>query len=470
MSGTRQSTHLRQSGFAPLPSSFRDPAGYVYREDGVLLRHVTPVGAPDYDAFIASGLYDSLAKRGWITPHEEVTPTHGAHRTLRPEVVPYVSYPYEWTFSQLRAAALLTLDIQLHALRHDLTLKDASAYNVQFVGRRPVFIDTLSFARYENGTPWVAYRQFCQHFLGPLALMAHRDARLGQLAARHLDGLPLDLVTALLPRRTLLKYGLFAHLHLHARSQARHHDVARQKATVAQPKIPRGRLVALLHSLRSAVTGCVLPSRRTEWSHYYEDTNYSSEALAAKEARVRDLVRQVGPGIVHDVGGNTGRFSRVIASDGRYVVSHDIDIFAVERNVLETAQARQNNVLPLVLDLANPSPAIGLALTERPSALERMQGSTIVALALIHHLAIGQNIPLPRLADLFRTIARDLVIEFVPREDSQVRRMLATREDIFGDYRIETFEAAFGEHFQIVHKEPVPGTARTLFLMRTRYA
>ena len=451
-------------------SSFRDPSGFVYREGGTLLRAVHVSYASHYDLLETSGLYRSLIEKGWLVPHEEVSHElrPDLYRLLRPQLVPYVSYPYEWCFSELKAAALLTLDIQIQSLAHGMVLKDASAYNVQFVGTRPVFIDTLSFERYVDGVPWVAYRQFCQHFLGPLALMAYRDLRLRELLARFVDGLPLDLVVGLLPRRSKLRYGLLAHLHLHARSQHWNRE-SRPQAVGRVPHLPKGRLLALMHSLRGAVEGCRLPNHRSEWSHYYDDTNYSPEAMAAKERLVRRLVDETAArtDVVHDIGANTGRFSRILAAPERTVVSHDMDDLAVERNFAESRRAG-SNVLPLVLNLTNPTPAIGWALEERNSALERITGGTVVALALIHHLAIANNVPLSRVAALFGRIARSLIIEFVPKEDSQVQRLLASRPDIFPDYTPECFEDVFSRQFEIVERQAVPGTVRTLYAMRRR--
>jgi ribosomal protein L11 methylase PrmA len=453
-----------------LGSSFRDPSGFVYVADGALFRQVQQRYGAHYELLMRSGLYQALVERGWLVAHEEVDRPAAvdAYRTLRPAIVPYVSYPYEWCFSQLKDAALLTLDIQILSLSFGMILKDASAYNVQFVGSRPVFIDTLSFEKYEEGAPWIAYRQFCEHFLAPLALSAYRDARLQQLLSRFLDGVPLDLASELLPARTYARYGLLAHVHLHARSQRRHRDDASLAAPLRIPRIPKGRLLALMESLRAAVSGCGLPDRRTEWSNYYDETNYTSDAMSAKEALVQRLVGDTAAptGLTHDLGANTGRFSRLVAGPSRYVVSHDIDELAVERNY-RLNQGRRD-VLPLVLDLRNPSPAIGWGLEERSSALERMSGGTIIALALVHHLAISNNVPLPQLASLFSRLARTLIIEFVPKDDSQVQRLLATREDVFPDYTLAAFEAELSRFFDIIHRHEVPGTVRTLFAMRRR--
>ncbi|HEX2123873.1 MAG TPA: SAM-dependent methyltransferase [Thermoanaerobaculia bacterium] len=453
-------------------SSFRDPSGFMYVADGTLFRQVNDTYSAHYDLLMRSGLYEALVHNGWLVPHEEVAPppSSDAYRILKPQPVPYVSYPYEWCFSQLKDAALLTLDVQLASLAHGMVLKDASAYNVQFIGARPAFIDTLSFAAYDDGAPWIAYRQFCEHFLGPLALMAYRDARLGQLLGRFIDGVPLDLVAGLLPLRTRARYGLFAHVHLHARSQQRHRDDAAKAEPPRIPKLPKWRLIALMESLRAAVRGCRRPERRSEWSDYYEETNYSDSAMSAKEALVRRLVDETfgAAGVIHDIGANTGRFSRLIAGPDRYVVSHDVDELSVERNYRETRRLGSTAVLPLVLDLANPSPAIGWALEERSSALERMAGGAVLALALVHHLAISNNVPLRHLATLFGRLASALIVEFVPKEDSQVRRLLATRDDVFPDYTLEQFEAELSRVFEITHREPVPGTVRTLFAMKRR--
>lgn len=454
-----------------LGSSFRDPSGFVYVADGTLFRQVNKSYSAHYDLLMQSGLYESLVGSSWLIPHEQVGPVPPeAHRVLKPEVVPYVSYPYEWCFSQLKDAALLTLDVQVRSLSFGMVLKDASAYNVQFIGARPVFIDTLSFQAYEEGAPWVGYRQFCQHFLGPLALMAHRDLRLRNLTTGFIDGVPLDLVAHLLPWPTWLRYGLLAHIHLHAGSQRRHRDAGSSGAPVRVPTLSRTRLLALMESLRASIRSCHLPDRRTEWSHYYDETNYSQESMSAKEALVMRLVDETADSgdITHDIGANTGRFSRLVAGPLRYVVSHDIDELAVERNYLEARRLGRGDVLPLVTDLAQPSPAIGWALDERPSALERMARGTVIALALVHHLAISNNVPLGQLASLFSRLANTLIIEFVPKEDSQVRRLLATREDVFPEYTLTEFEAAFSRLFVITRREAVPGTVRTLFAMRRR--
>jgi ribosomal protein L11 methylase PrmA len=457
-----------------VPGSFRDPSGFLFTRDGVLYRQVGRRYREAWDLLASSGLYARLVDEGLLVEHREVSPelaaAPGAYRVIRPELVPFVSYPYEWCFSALKDAALATLRIQEEALAHGMVLKDASAYNVQFRNGRPLLIDTLSFEPYREGEPWVAYRQFCQHFLAPLALMALRDVRLGQLLRVHIDGVPLDLASALLPARTKLRFGLLTHLHLHARSQARHADAAADAKTPPAARVSRTGMRALVDSLRSAVSGLEWKPGGTEWGDYYDATNYSDAAADHKTALVSELLAAASPKTVWDLGGNTGRFSRLAVDGGAHVVSWDIDPAAVEKNYRELRREGPRALLPLVLDLTNPSAAIGWANEERMSVAQRGPVDLVMALALVHHLAISNNVPLERVADFLAPLAETLLIEFVPKEDSQVRRLLATREDIFDRYTPEGFEAAFATRYHRIEARPIRETSRVLYLFRRKPA
>ncbi len=387
-------------------------------------------------------------------------------RILRPERIPFVSYPYEWCFSQLKAAAETTLEIARRALRFGMCLKDASAYNIQFRGVHPILIDTLSFRRLVPGEPWVAYRQFCQHFLAPLAVMAHRDVRLSQLLRVHIDGIPLDLASELLPSRTRFSFGLLTHLHLHAKSQRRHESDA--APAPARRTMGKYGLEALLESLQSAVRGLEWQSGEGGWASYYEHTNYSDEARDEKARLVAGILSEVAPKMVWDLGANTGRYSRAAAAAGAYTIAFDYDAGAVERHYRQCVEREETRILPLVLDLSNPSGGIGWANRERASLLERGPADLTLALALIHHLAIGNNVPFDKIAEFLAEAGRTLVIEFVPKIDSQVQRMLATREDVFGDYTVEAFERAFGRFFKTISRVAIPESARTLYRMERR--
>ena len=453
----------------PVLGSFRDPGGFVFRRDGVLFRQVGHRHRSSYDLLLDSGLYSALTDSHLLIRHEEVDVEPAepdAYRILRPDPVRFVSYPYEWSFSELRDAALTTLRVQSIAMDHGMSLRDASAYNVQFHHGRPTLIDTLSFEAIPEGRPWIAYRQFCQFFLAPLALMSYRDVRLGRLLRDHVDGLPLDLAVRLLPRRARLRPPLLLHLFLHARSQRRH----QRDTSPAEDRAPRmssRALRGLLDSLRNAIEGLKTPTASAGWSTYDDETeHYGSEATGAKEAAVETFIEQVGPRVVWDLGANVGRFSRLASSRGIETVAFDLDPDCVEATYRRVRAEDDGHLLPLVLDLADPSPAIGWANEERMTLAQRGPADLCLALALIHHLAIGNNVPLPRIAGFLAEISRWAVVEFVPKDDEKVSLLLFNREDVFTDYTVDGFERAVAPWFEIEQRAPVTGTARVLYLLR----
>jgi hypothetical protein len=451
------------------PASFRDPAGFVYRRDGTLYRQIHESHAEEWLNFKTSGLHDRLVERRWLIRHEEAEAEHAyddrAWRVLRPELIPFISYPYEWTFSQLKDAALLTLSVQELALDAGMTLKDASAYNVQFTGGRPILIDALSFERAEEGTPWIAYRQFCQHFLAPLALMAERDVRCGLMLREWIDGIPLDLAVRLLPARTRLRFGLATHLHLHARSLKQHEGDGATSDSPA-PRMSRSRLEALLANLRSTVAGLNWEPKGTQWADYTATTSYTDAGAASKQQLVERFLRSIDGEWVWDLGANTGVFSRLATGLGRKVIAIDTDPAAAEQHYRTLKQGDGDEVMPLVMDLANPSPALGWANRERLSLVDRANADVLIALALVHHIAIGNNVPLPDVSSLLAKLGRQLIIEFVPKSDPRVASMLAARRDIFHDYSLEGLRAAFATHWQLLEEEPIHDSTRTLLLFR----
>jgi hypothetical protein len=451
-----------------LSSSFRDPSGFLFFQDGSIYRQINQSYKENYDHLMSSGLYESLVNAGLLIPHQEVgidyARTDNAYKIIKPELISFISYPYEWCFSQLKDAALTTLKIHKIALESDMVLKDGSAYNIQFIKGKPVLIDTLSFDKYREGETWVAYRQFCQHFLIPLALMSYKDIRLNQLLRIYIDGIPLDLGSLLLPFRTRLKFSILSHIHLQAKSQAHFADKA--EVNTSGRKMSRLAFRALAESLESAIKKLKWRPKGTEWGDYYDDTNYSSDAFQEKKQRITEFLDKIGPQVVWDLGANTGFFSRIASDLGIQTFSFDIDPACVEKNYLECGKKEETHILPLVIDLANPSPGIGWENQERMSFLERGPADTVLALALIHHLAISNNLPLDRIANFFSKVCRSLIIEFVPKNDSQVKRLLVVREDVFPDYTQESFERSFGNYFSIQSSVKIENTERTLYLMR----
>ena len=450
-----------------IPSSFRDPSGFLFHQDGSIYRQVNIIYKENYDYLIKSGLYKSLVNTDLLIPHKEVDIEYAssdeAYKIIKPEPIQFISYPYEWCFSQLKNAALTTLRIQIKALEFGMSLKDCSAYNIQFRKGKSIFIDSLSFEKYREDEPWVAYRQFCQHFLAPLALMSYRDIRLNQLLRVYIDGVPLDLASSLLPFHTRFKFSLLSHIHLHAKSQRYFAD---KIVNTSSRKMSRLSFTGLIDSLKTLVNKLNWQPQATEWANYYEDTNYSEDAFQHKKQLITEFLDKINPKTVWDLGANVGIFSRIASTRGIQTISFDIDPVAVEKNYLECVENRELNILPLLLDLTNPSPSIGWENQERMSILERGPVDTVFALALIHHLAISNNLPLYKIANFFGKICNSLIIEFIPKSDSQVQRLLSTREDIFTNYTQQAFENEFGKYFTIQNFVKIKNSERILYLMR----
>ncbi len=456
---------------SPLASSYRDPAGFVFELDGTVYRQINNVAQAEFELFNSSGLYDVLVTKKYLIPHIEVKNLKGikddAERfvIIKPEQIPFISYPYEWSFPQLRDAALLTLKIQKLALKHGMILKDASAYNVQFIGKKPVFIDTLSFAKYEQGQAWEGYRQFCEHFIIPLALAHFTTEQALTMLQTYLEGIPLSLAIGLLPRKARFKKGLLAHVYLHERSQRKHQGSGTEVASIPKRKVSAFALEGLMSSLEACVGAMRPPKVSTEWGKYYEFTNYNNTAFKDKSKLVEGFLGQLKskPKVVWDIGANNGEFSELAAKHGAYVVAWDIDAKAVANNY-QRDDKYSDMMLPLVQDVAIPSPAIGWELNERQSLINRGPADVVFALAVVHHLAIGRNVPLPKIAELMNKIGKNIIIEFIPKSDSKVKHLLASRKDIFPGYTLENFEAAMGSYFKQVAKKQISHSERWLYL------
>jgi hypothetical protein len=455
-------------------SSFRDPAGFVFEYDGGIYRQVNHDGAEDYEHFISSGLYQKLVSDGLIIPHKEISQVKkfGEHKKrykiIQPEVLPFVSYPYEWTFDQLKDAALLTLKVQKIAIEHGMILKDSSAYNVQFIGKRAVFIDTLSFWRHKEGEPWEGYKQFCEHFVAPLALCSYDSPDILPMLRVFLDGIPLELATKLLPARARLYVGVMSHIYLHNNSQKRYDKLdENKKPTVKTRRVSPMALNGLMASLENTIKKLKLSKRDTQWGEYYSFTNYTDHSFDDKKKVVKKLLTQVKPKTVWDLGANDGTFSKIAAELGAYTIAFDVDAKAVEINYKQKDKLN-NLMLPLVQDLSNPSPSLGWAHVERHSLEERGPADVTMALALIHHLAITNHSPFSQIASFFARISKNLIIEFVPKDDSKVELLLSSfSRNKFEGYTNENFEKAFSKHFKLIEKKSVKGSKRVIYLYKT---
>ena len=446
-------------------SSFRDPSGFLFFENEVLYRQINQEYKNEYEHLMDSGLYKRLVDSKLLIPHTEadmISPNkEKLYKIIKPEPIPFISYPYEWCFSQLKNAAITTLEIQKIAIDYNMTLKDASSYNIQFRQGKPILIDTLSFEKYQEGQTWKPYKQFCQHFLAPLALMSQKDIRLNQLFRIYIDGIPLDLADKLLPSKKLYMFSLLSHIHLHAKSQKHYEN---KDIKIKTRKMPRNSFVGIIESLHSGIKKLKWTPEKTEWGDYYNDTNYSQGSFEEKIQTVSKFLDKTKAKLVWDLGANTGIFSRIASKKDIETISFDIDPAAVEKNYLTCIQEADTKLLPLLLDLTNPSSSIGWNSVERNSFVERGPADVVIALALIHHLTISNNIPLFNLAEFFHGICNYLIIEFIPKTDSQVKRLLLTREDIFVDYNQQNFENEFKKFFSVYESKKLNNSERTLYL------
>lgn len=451
-----------------LKSSFRDPSGFMFSRNGVFYRQVNKSYKDNYDLLIKSGLHEALVNSGKLIFSEEVNVSaHDlslAYKILKPNQIPFISYPYEWCYSQLLDAAILTLEIQEMAIEYGMCLKDASAFNVQFYNGKPIFIDTLSFTLYQKGEPWIAYRQFCKHFLAPLALMRYRDVSLNRLLEIFIDGIPLNLASTYLPLHTFLNFSLITHIHIHARAE-RYFSNKKIISSKRKNSMSEIALRGLINNLKNSIKSLGKPQSIMEWTQYYQETNYSNQAFIAKKNYLKKIIHDINPKVVWDLGANTGVFSYIAAEKADLVVSFDVDPTCVEKNYQYCLKNRQTKVLPIVQDLTNPSSSVGWGSEERLSFSERGTADLVMALALIHHLVISNNIPILHIVSFFSLLCRYLVIEFIPKTDSQVKKLLMNREDIFLDYSREKFETAFSTKFVIRSITEIDDSERILYFM-----
>lgn len=451
------------------PSSFRDPSGFIFTNSNGLYRQINTKYKKNYDRIFSSGLYDNLVNEKLLIAHSEtdVQPVSDeCYKIIKPQLIPFISYPYEWSFSQLKDAALTTLKIQKIAINFGMSLKDCSAYNIQFNEGKPIFIDTLSFEEYEEGLPWVGYKQFCQHFLSPLALMSYKDIRLNQLFRIYIDGIPIDLASSLLPFHTLTNFSLLSHIHLQSKTQKHFEGKVVKKNNLT---LNKHGLLAIIDNLESRIKKLKLKKQDTEWGNYYDSTNYSEDAMENKRTIVKDYLLSINPQSVWDFGANTGYYSRIAGDLGIGTISFDIDPLAVEKNYINCKNNNEKFILPLLLDLTNPSAGIGWANEERKSIAERGPADALLALALIHHLAISNNLPFSLIAEYFSNLCVYLIIEFVPKGDSQVKRLLETRDDIFDVYTEKEFENEFNIFFELIDKRKITNSERSIFLFKKRH-
>lgn len=457
----------------PEPGSFRDPNSRVYYCDGRVLRGLNPAGVQDWRALTATGFFRRLVAEGKICATEPVEEDGGAQwaMVLRHERIPFVSYPYEWGFAMLRDAALLHLEVLLAALADRMTTKDGSAYNVQWRGAAPVFIDVGSFERLREGEPWAGYRQFCQTMLYPLMLRAHLGVDYRPWLRAQVDGIEAHQMTAMFRGLRRLRAGVLPHVHLHNAMQARFAGSA--AGTVREELKTAGYsselLIATVRRLQRLVRKLEWRPDPDEWTEYRTSCSYSVEDRDRKAAFVAAALDGAGCDLVLDLGANDGTYARLAARYARHVVAVEADEAVADEFYRALRAEPGGRILPLVMDLANPSPGNGWRGRERAAFADRARPDAVLALALVHHLAIGRSVPLPEVVDWLAALGGRLVVEFVDPADPMAQRLLANKPaGLFGDYRREVFERLLGERFTVARREELPSGTRTLYLAAAR--
>lgn len=450
-------------------SSFRDNSGFVFCEHGEIFRAITYSYKENYEHLIQSGLYDYLIKENLLISHTEVVREDkfkpNIYKIIKPKRIDFISYPYEWCFSQLKDAALTTLRIQKAALKHGMTLKDCNAYNIQFYRGKPILIDTLSFEIYNDNEPWTAYNQFCKNFLAPLALAAFCDVRLNLMLKNFIDGIPLDLAKKIIGKKSFLSSGVFIHIYLHSKFQIKYSDKS-ESISVNRKWMNKDSLLRLIGNLETTISKLRIKKDKTPWSDYYLDRYHSKIYFDEKKEIVKTYIEKVNPKRVCDFGANDGEFSKIASAWSDVVLAFDSDHNCIEECYNHVKENNIQNLIPLVVDLINPSPSIGWANSERMSLIERSNTDLVLALAIIHHLCISNNIPFGLLAEFFGKICDWLIIEFVPKIDPMVRKLLLHRKDIFESYNVDNFESEFLKYFSIIDYKKVSDTDRIIYLMK----
>lgn len=449
--------------------SFRDPRGRIHYVGDRVLRTVMPIAADDFDFVRSSGLIEQLQQEGKLIDERRVDAAtlggfaQSAEYVLEHPRLPFVSYPYEWSFRALQAAALLHVDVQQAALARNVALTDATAYNVQFIGPKPLFIDSLSFRRYTDGEYWAGHRQFFEQFVNPLVLRAYTGVAHNAWYRGSLEGISAEDLGRVLPWRSRLSWNVLTNVFMQARLQ-QSSSASEAASKASKGKLPKIGFEQMLHSMRKWIAS-LEPRTKTAsvWQDYAIDNSYADAEAQKKRQFVADFVQSVRPGLLFDVGCNTGDYSVVALENGAsLVVGFDFDHGALDFGYQRAVEGKLD-FLPLHLDAANPSPEQGWQQVERMGLQRRTQGDAVIGLALIHHLAIAKNLPLNDVLGWLTAMAPQGVLEFVPKPDPMVQRLLQLREDLFVDYDQSSFENYLRTHARIVRHETVSASGRTLY-------
>ncbi len=451
--------------------SFRDPDGRIYLHSERVFRGLSETALHSYRKVSESRFFRKFSESGALVKTWELAdndnPLPAQIRSdwagfLEHERIALISYPYEWSFSMLKAAAMLQLRLTEAAIKEGFSLKDATPYNVQFVGKKPVFIDIASLEELRDGEPWAGYRQFCEMFLFPLMLQSYKGIQFQPFLRSRIDGIDVQTAGRLFSFRDRFRKGVFGNVWLQAKLDRRYGGSSENvRSSLKSAGFNRELILVNIRKLKKLIASMQWEGDGSEWGDYTSFHNYSDDDHIRKEEFVAECVRDGHPGTVWDIGCNTGQFSRIAARHCKQVVATDIDHFAIER--LFRDPDTPANVLPLVQNVADPSPNWGWRNLERRDLQHRSQPGMVLCLALIHHVVITANIPLAEFIAWLAGVTDQLVIEYVSRKDDKVQTLLRNKEDKYWDYRQAYLEEQLEKHFRIHRRIELRKGLRTLY-------
>lgn len=455
----------------PNEISYRDRGARVVKKETGYYRYIFTQYKAEYNHLMHSGLYQELVEKQFLIPHQEVainSPDSSVYKLLYPTQIHTQSYPFEWSYAQWKKALLCCLKINQIALQYGMILKDASPYNFYQTAGKAILFDTSSFSFFQENDPWIGYKQFCESFFAPLALMHYQDSRWSTFTMAHFRGMPLNMVSKQLPLKSWFNISSLLHIHLHALFSEKRADA--RKAIKTQKGFTTEKLQLLMQTLFNTIASWKKSGSQTPaWANYYNNDIASEAYLADKEATVGEWLCKLKPASVIDLGANTGKFSLIAAGHAQEVIALEADEACVDVLDQLITEKQISNITTLVGDITTPSPGLGLFNKEIKSLFERVNSQLVLALALTHHLAITHYMSFPQIAELMNQLSSQyLIIEFIPIEDPKVIMLMEHWTGNKNDYQAAPFIESLASFFTIIAEKKLAGSSRSLYLMQKK--
>lgn len=456
--------------------SYRDNFGRVFYHNNEVFRFISNQGLEEYETLKQNNIFENAIKEGYLIDFKELSSeeiknfnNHNFNKNtkiLKIKKIDYISYGYEWTFSQLRDAAIHHLDFQIKLIKENVILRDSSSFNIQFQNGKPIFIDIFSLAQYEKDKPWLGYKQFCEFFLNPLLIYNKKNINFNHLLKGSIDGVSVEDTNKILSFSNKLNLKTFIHVTLHNYLINNYTKKSLDNFTNAgAKKVPKNTYISILTQLKNWIGNMRVKKDKTIWSDYMIKHTYNNDEFKLKQNKIEEFIKKEPPNKVIDFGCNNGLYSKIALNSGaKFVLGLDFDHDAITQ-AYNLSKKENLNFIPLIYDAINPPTNSGWKETERKSFLKRNKGKNtyILALAFIHHLAIAKNIPLEEIINYFLSISNKGIIEFVPKSDPTVKKMLLNRVDIFDNYNQENFERLLSLKSKIISKTNITNSNRILY-------